>query len=288
MKELIKRICPDRLYIQLQYRKRMKKSLNLQQPVTFNEKIQYIKLYDKNPLYTFLADKVLVKEYVQQLIGSEYVIPTLGKWSTFKDINFDVLPQQFVLKCNHDSGTVAVFKTKDELQLSKIEKLFSQALKRNFFYPGREWAYKNIRPKIFAEMLIQSSTSNDLEDYKLFCFNGKVDSIMLCKARHTGYPKFYFFDREWKFLKYNRENSDLPDDFTLEKPKNLDLMIELAEILTQGFRFVRLDLYNVDGKIYFGEYTFYPDCGYDSTFTEAADVYYGNKIDLADLALVNR
>lgn len=285
IKRTLLNLLPSKLYLKLQFKRRMGKNLNLNKPITFNEKIQYMKLYDKNPLYTKLADKVKVKPYVANIIGKEYIIPTFGTWDNYDDIDFTKLPNQFVLKCNHDSGTVKVVKNKELINHSDFKAFFQKALKRNFYYAGREWAYKNISPQIFAETLLQDPSLNneDLLDYKFYCFNGVVDSIMVCMERHTGNPKFYFFDRNWKFLKYNKENLELPDDFSLPKPDNLDQMISIAEKLSKGLRFVRLDLYNVQGNIYFSEYTFYPDCGYDSTFTDEAELHYGSKLNIDDI-----
>lgn len=285
LKRILLKLLPAKLYVKLQFKRRMGKHLNLTSPTTFNEKLQYIKLYDKNPLYTKLADKVAIKPYVANIIGQEYIIPTYGVWNSYDDIDFTTLPNQFVLKCNHDSGTVKIVRNKNLINHSEFKAFFQEALNRNFYYPGREWAYKNITPKIFAEELLQDINLNneDLLDYKFFCFNGKVDSIMVCKERNTGDTKFYFFNRNWQFLKYNKENLNLSDDFSMPKPDNLKEMIAIAEKLTQGLRFIRLDLYNVNGKIYFSEYTLYPDCGYDSTFTDEADHYYGNKLDISDL-----
>ncbi len=285
IKKNLLNLLPSKLYLKLQFKRRMGKDLNLNKPITFNEKIQYMKLYDKKPLYTKLADKVAVKPYVASIIGEEYIIPTLGVWDSYDDIDFTKLPNQFVLKCNHDSGTVKVVRDKKLINHSEFRSFFQKALKRNFYYYGREWAYKDIKPQVFAEELLQDPNLNneDLLDYKFFCFNGKVDSIMVCKERHTGDTKFYFFNRNWQFLKYNKENLNLPDDFSMPKPDNLKEMVAIAEKLTQGLRFIRLDLYNVNGKIYFSEYTLYPDCGYDSTFTDEADHYYGNKLDISDL-----
>lgn len=262
----------------------MGKPANLKKPNTFNEKIQFLKLYDKNPLYTQLADKVLVKNYVINKIGTKYIIPTLGIWKSSNQIDLSSLPSKFALKCNHDSGTVFIIKNKNNTDFSNIYKKLDTALKKNFFFKGREWAYKNISPSIIAEELLEADNSNlELDDYKFYCFNGTVDSVMICKQRQTGNPKFYFFDKNWRFLKYNKENSELPTNFTLERPQNFDEMIKLAEKLSENLRFVRVDLYNINGRIYFGEYTFYPDNGYDSTLTTECEQHYGNQIDIIDL-----
>lgn len=277
----IKRILPTSLFIKIQYYRVMKKKLNLKKPEGFNEKIQYIKIYDKNDKYTMLVDKLKVKEYVSKIIGEKHIIKNLGVWSSFEEIEFDKLPNSFVLKCNHDSGSYVIVKDKQKLDMNYAKKRLESSLQRNFYDVGREWAYKNVEPKIMAEEYIVDSKTKELNDYKFYCFNGVVDCVMVCTDRDSYETKFYFFDKNWKFKKYNKSSLTMPDDFTMKKPEKFDEMILIAEKLSSGLEFVRLDLYYVDGIIYFGEYTLYPLSGYDPNLLPEADEYFGSKINLS-------
>lgn len=272
---------PDAAYLKLKYRVRMGEKLNLKNPQTFAEKLQWLKLHDRKPEYTTMVDKAAVKDYIAEKIGPEYIIPTLGIWDRFEDIDFDALPEQFVLKCTHDSGGLVICRDKAKLDREAAKKKIEKSLKNNYYYHGREWPYKNVKPRILAEAYMADEKGR-MVDYKFFCFHGKVDSVMVCLDRETGSPKFYFFDRNWQLKRYNIRGKEAPEGFTLPKPDNMDAMFDLAAELSQGIPFVRVDLYNRDGRIYFGEMTFFPQNGYDPNLLPQTHAEWGQKLILPE------
>lgn len=272
---------PDKQYIKLLYYGTFGKMINLNNPQNFNEKLQWLKLNAMKPEYSDLVDKVEAKKFVADKIGKQYIIPTLGVWDKFEDIDFEKLPNRFVLKTTHDSGSVVICKDKMKLDLIETKRIISESLKRNYYYVCREPQYKNIKPRIIAEEYIQSTTDEDLNDYKMICFNGEFDCAMICEGRHSDRGvRFYHFDKDWNFLPYvyydDLDNTNF-DDF---RPKNYEEMIRITNILCKGFPHIRIDLYNVDGKIYFGEFTFFQSGGFDDDYTEEAKNVLGNKIAL--------
>lgn len=271
---------PDKLFLSWMFRIKMGYKLDWKNPRTLNEKLQWLKFYNKNPQYTEMVDKYGVREYVKKTIGEEYLIPLLGVWDKFDDIDFDKLPKEFVLKCSHDSGGLVICRNKDELDKAAAREKIGKSFARNYYYRWREWPYRNIRPRIIAEQFMEDDLLGGLPDYKFFCFDGRVDCVMVCVDRHLHDVKFYFFDRDWKFLKPNIEVQDLPDDFTIPKPPCIDEMFGIAAKLSKGLPFSRIDLYCVSGKVYFGEITFFPDSGYDTTFLKEADLKWGDMITL--------
>lgn len=425
MKQKLKNMIPDELYLKMQFKKAMGYSLDLKNPKTFNEKLQWLKLYDRNPEYTTMVDKYSVKKYIAKKIGPEFIIPTLGVWNSFDEIDFNALPNQFVLKCTHDSGGLIVCHDKSCLDMEAVRKKIETSLSNNFYHVGREWPYKNVPHRIIAEqymadalrnykqfgfdsvprmtlvysehftkdglkedfydevwnhldiqrsahgkavlpiqrskqydlmkqlaakisekmsfvridfyeideklyfcevtlcpankfegfkpeewdlklgewiklptggyrlnadacsiVITESYSSNKdikaLVDYKFFCFNGFAESVMVCTEREIGNPKFYFFDREWKLKKYNIRGKEAPDSFTLPKPDRIDEMFVIAEKLSKGIPYVRVDLYCIDGLIYFGEMTFYPDSGFDVNLLKESDTYWGEMLILPE------
>lgn len=285
LKNIIKNfaaLLPDKEFLKLRYYIEMGKKLNLKDPKTMNEKLQWLKLYNRNPIYTTLVDKFLVKDYIAKKIGQEYITKTYGAWHTFDDIDFNTLPQQFVLKTNHSGGNtgVVICKDKSTFDLSAAKNKLNKSLKSDIYKYYREWPYKNVHKLIFAEEYLEDKKQGELVDYKFYCFNGSVDSVMLCLDRQIGSPKFYFFDKSWNLKRYNKRGKDAPDNFTLPKPKNIDKMFDIASVLSQGIPFVRIDLYNIEGKIYFGEMTFYPGSGFDSNRLPETDLYFGDLIKL--------
>lgn len=291
IKRLI-RLIPDSLFLRYKFYKTMNQKLDLNHPKTFNEKIQWLKLFDRNPDYPAMADKAEVKRIVSEKLGEEYVIPTLGVWDHFDEIDFDSLPNQFVLKCTHDSGSYIISKDKNILDLSAARTKLETCLNKNFYWWGREWVYKDIKPRILAEQYMCNDDSVPLElqefsDYKFYCFNGVVDCVMVCIDRAAGDTKYYFFDRDWQLLRINRRGLEASKDFSLPKPQKYDEMFEAAEKLSKGIPFVRVDLYQSNGRVYFGEMTFYPDAGFDKAYLPETDLYFGSKIDLS-LAYNNR
>lgn len=279
--KMLTRCLPDKMYLSIAYRAKLRRKLNLNAPKTFNEKIQWVKLNMHDPALNTLVDKYLVKDLVANFIGKDYIIPTIGAWTSFDDIDFSTLPDQFVLKCNHDSHSVVICQDKKKLDYAATKKRLDGGLKRNYFWHGREWAYKDVKPLIIAEPYI-ADQNDELVDYKFFCFKDFVDCVMVCSDRKSGNPKFYFVDKEWNVLKYNKRAIEDPDGFVVDKPKNLDKMFELAKELSvfSKMPFVRIDLYNVDGKIYFGEFTFSPDNGMDPNILKETDEYFGKLMHL--------
>lgn len=250
---------PDRIYIQLNYFARFKKFANLETPKTYNEKINWLKLNVKNPLYTKLVDKYEVKSYVGNIIGSQYIIPTLQVYEDVDSIDFDALPEQFVLKCTHDSEGLVICKDKTSLNIDKAKKKLRRALKQNFFYIGREYPYKNVKPRIIAEPYLEDNIYNELRDYKFFCFDGEPKFMSVISNRMND-AKIDYFDLNFKHLdtRQKYENADQK----IEKPINFDKMIELSRTLSKKLGHVRVDFYEVNGKIYFGELTFYHFSGF--------------------------
>lgn len=271
----------DETYLKLYWKLTMDYPLNLEHPTTFNEKLQWLKLHNRKEEYVTLVDKYAVKEYVAKQIGEEYVIPTIGKWDKPSDIEWDKLPNQFVLKTNHDGGSNGIVVCKDKSKLNKRKALreLRHSFYRNTYLIGREWPYKNVPRRIFAEQYLEDS-QGALTDYKFSCFGGKADNVMVCLDRHLGDTKFYFFDKNWNLLRLNKRGIEAPADFTLPKPDGMDKMFELAETLSKDLPYARVDFYNVDGHIYFGEITFFPAGGTDANLLQETDILFGSKINL--------
>mgnify|MGYP004614013477 FL=1 len=253
---------PDETFLKMKYKLMMGKKLDLENPKTFNEKLQWLKLHDRNPEYTKMVDKYEAKEYVANIIGKEYIIPTLGVWDKFDDIDFDALPNEFVLKPTHTSGNVFICKDKSKIDYKKLKKQVNKWLKRDYYKIHREWPYKNVKPRIIAEEYMENKDHTSIKDYKFYCFNGQADYVMICTGRETGHPKFYFYNKEWKFMR-NMSNDGMKLEGKLEeKPIGIEKMFEIAEKLSQGIKFVRMDLYNVNEKIYFRRIYVFPSSGF--------------------------
>lgn len=271
----------DEKWIKWRFWLRMGKFPNLDNPQTFNEKLQWLKLNDRNPLYSTLVDKHAVKEYVADKIGVEYIIPTLGVWNNFDEIDFDRLPNQFVLKCTHDSGGVVVCKDKSKLDYTKAKNQLEDSLNTDYYLrTGREWPYKNVPRRIMAEQYMEDSSTKELRDYKFFAFDGKVQFMYIASERQVEgeETKFDFYDENFNHLPFmwGHPNSKKK----IEKPVCFDKMIELAEELAEGFSHVRIDFYEVDRQIYFGEYTFYTYSGMTPFTPKEWDRRFGDYIKL--------
>lgn len=269
---------PERLYLIIRYYLEMGKPLHLDDPKTMNEKLQWLKLYNRRPEYTCMVDKVLAKGYAAGIIGDEYIVPTLGVWNSFDEIDFDKLPNQFVLKTNHSGGNLGVVICKNKATFDKkaAKKKLEKSLKKDLSRMFVEWPYRNVERKILAEKFL----GEDPVDYKFYCFNGYADVVLVCIERETGHPKFYFFDKEWNLRRLNKRGKDAPEGFTLPKPEGMDEMFEVAAHLSEGLPYARIDLYNIHGKIYFGEITLFPYSGFDDNRLPEADLYFGNLIKL--------
>lgn len=273
----VARFFPDRLYLRMKYRLVFGERLDLRHPETLSGKIQWLKLYDRNPLYHTLADKCDVKDFVAGLIGEEHIIPTLGVWKRAEDIDFDSLPDRFVLKCTHDSGSAVICRGKSDFDVEAARAGLSAALKADFYKKDREWVYKGLEPRIIAEEYI----GDDPLDYKFFCFDGEPRYMFVASDRssETEETKFDFFDMEFNRLDIvnGHPNSAAP----LDRPEHWEEMKSLARTLSAGLRHVRVDLYEIDGQVYFGEYTFYHWGGFVPFGTPEQDKFAGSflKID---------
>ncbi len=268
VKALLKFI-PDWLAISISFRRRAGYFPNLRNPRTFNEKLQWLKLHDRKPIYTKMVDKYEAKKIVSQRIGEKYIIPTLGVWKRFEDIEFDKLPNQFVLKTTHDSGCVIVVKDKNHFDSIGAKKKMNRRLKRNFYYEGREWPYKNVKPQIIAEKYMEDrggidhDCQRELIDYKFYCFNGEPKFLYVSIANFQGLNKhdlLSYLNLDWTPTPFSRpDHPQMP--FMVEKPAKLQEMIEVSRKLSQGIPFVRIDLYYINEEIYFSEFTFTPGGG---------------------------
>jgi hypothetical protein len=267
----------DEKYLRKRWQTKFGVDLDLDNPQTFNEKLQWLKLYDRNPLYTVMVDKYAAKQYVSDIIGEQYIIPTLGVWESFDDIDFGQLPDQFVLKCTHDSHSLVICRDKSRLDLKDARNRLTKSLKRNYYYAGREWPYKDVKPQIIAEKYMEDSRSSDLCDYKFMCFHGKVKCTFVCTDRSSDL-KVTFFDNNWQILPFERSHP--ASKSIINKPLNFELMIKLAETLSKDIPFLRVDFYEIDGKVYFGELTFYPGSGLESFQPSEWDTKLGQWIIL--------
>ena len=281
-KPLISKLFSDELFLKIKYRLMMKKKLDLDNPKTLNEKLQWLKIHERKPEYTTMVDKFAVRDYIKEKLGEEYLIPLLGVWDDPDDIDFDKLPDKFVLKCNHNSGTgMCICKDKSKLDIEKVKKELKKGLKQNYYLTGREWPYKDVKRKIIAEKYMTDNCySDDFTDYKFFCCNGIVYNVMLCLDRSSGDTKFYFFDREWNLLRLNKRGIAAPEGFTVDKPETMDKMFDIASELSKNLCFSRIDLYSSDNNVYFGEITFFPDSGFDDNLLPETDELFGGFIDL--------
>lgn len=258
----------------------MGKKLNLENPQTFNEKLQWIKLYDRKPIYRTMVDKYEVKKYVADIIGEQYIIPTIGVWNHFDEIDFDTLPDQFVLKCTHDSGGLVIVRDKNEFDKEAARKKIERSLKRNFYWKAREWPYKAVKPRIIAEKYIEDNMSHDLKDYKIFTFNGTAKILYIASERNdiNAETKFDFFDADFNHLPFTNGHpnaSKIPD-----KPEKFDTMKMLAEKLSAGIPQLRVDFYEVNGDVLFGELTLFHMSGMEPFDPLSWDRIIGDWIEL--------
>ena len=250
----------DRSYLKMLYKLKMNTSLNLENPKTFNEKLQWLKIYDRKEIYTTMVDKYKVKDYIANMIGEEYIIPTLGVYDKFSNIDFSKLPNQFVIKCTHDSGGLVICRDKKQFNQNEAQKKLNQSMKKNFFHNNREWPYKNVEPKIIIEKYMQNEQDTSLSDYKFYCFNGNVKYLYISMGLENHQTaRIAFFDTDFKPAGFGRSDYQTFDSIP-NKPKNYERMKELAEKLSQNNPFMRVDFYEINGKIYFSELTLYP-CG---------------------------
>lgn len=269
---------PDEIYLRLMFFLRMGYKLNLQKPVTFSEKLQWLKIHNRQDFLTNLVDKVCVKEYVNKRIGNKYIIPTIGVYDSVEKIPWNELPKQFILKCSHDSGGIVICKDKDSFDINNAKKKLKKGINQSYYKYNREWPYKNVPKKILAEELI-SSPDGDLRDYKFFCFNGEPKFLKVDFGRFTDHHANYY-DLNWNLLPFGEAALPPIPDHIEKCPENFDEMIEIARNLSKGHKFIRVDLYNVEGKIYFGELTFYPASGMGQFTSKEWDYKLGSWLEL--------
>ena len=270
----------DEKYLRYKFQAVFGYELDLKNPQTFNEKLQWLKLHDRNPLYTTLVDKYAVKKWVADKIGKQYIIPTLGVWDRFDEIDFDKLPVQFVLKTTHDSGGVVICHDKNTFDKQAARKKLEKSLKNNFYYMGREWPYKNVPPRIIAEPFLTDNIHTDLADYKFFCFHGVPRYCQVITDRSTS-EKVDFFDMDWHHQPFTGLMKPFPPAKQVpSKPVNFDRMKYACSVLSKNIPFVRVDFYEVQDKMYLGEMTFYPASGFGSFSPKEWDKKIGDLLEL--------
>lgn len=277
LKDRLLKLLSGKTFIKLKFRRRLKEWPDLKNPKTFNEKLQWLKLNDRKKIYSVMADKYEVKKYITQFIDDKYIVPTYGVWDKFEDIDFDKLPDKFVLKTTHDSGGVVICEDKNTFDYDKAKDFLEDHQDENYYYRGREWAYKNIEPRIMAEKLLEFNENQEIKDYKVFCFNGKSKYILVCSDRQSDL-KETFFDTDWNLAPFKRPDLDINKDE--KKPKNLEKMIEISEVLSKDMPFLRVDFYDMNNGPLIGELTFYPASGFEPFEPKEWDEKLGEMIDL--------
>ncbi|WP_027631122.1 ATP-grasp fold amidoligase family protein [Ruminiclostridium cellobioparum] len=274
------RLIPDKLYLKIKYNLLVGKELNLDNPQTFNEKLQWLKLYDRKHEYTKMVDKFEVRKYITETVGEEYLIPLLGVYDNYDEIDFDALPNQFVLKPNHTSGNVYICKDKSKINFKELKKEVNMWLKREYYWFHREWPYKNIKPRIICEKYMVDESNIELKDYKIHCFGGMPKLIQVDFGRFTNHRR-NLFDIKWNYIDASILYPNDPDTI-IERPTNLDKVIEIASVLSKHFPYVRVDIYLVKAKIYFGELTFHHGAGYEQFKPSELELQMGRWLKLPD------
>lgn len=270
----------DERFLRIKYRCNLKKELCIASPESFNEKLQWLKLYDRKPEYTVMVDKYRVREFIADTIGAEYLIPLIGVWNSPEEIDFEALPDQFAMKCNHNSGLgMCICTDKSKLDIKKVKRELRRGLKQDYYLTGREWPYKDVPRKIIAEQFMKSDAGG-LTDYKIHCFNGEPKVILVCKDRFTenGLTED-FFSPQWEHLDIRRPkhpNASQP----IPKPEVLSQMLSLSQTLSQGIPFLRVDFYIIAHRIYFSELTFFPASGFERFVPEEWDQILGHWLEL--------
>lgn len=268
----------DIAHTKLKYRLKMGRKLNLQNPQTFTEKLSWLKLYDHDPRYVSLVDKWDVMEYVEKCIGSEYCVKKYGIWDSFDEIDFALLPEQFVLKCTNDSGSTVVCKDKNTFDREAARERLNRSREQSYYWYNREWQYKQIPHRIIAEEYLSDSAESGLTDYKFFCFEGKPKFMFIATGRAEGDTRFDFFDMDFQWIpvKQHYPNAEIRPS----KPECFDEMVELAQKLSQGLNQVRVDFFQVNQRVYFSELTFVHFGGYERFEPERYDYEFGKLLKL--------
>lgn len=273
------RFLPDEPYLKICYRLKTHKRLELKNPKTFNEKMQWLKLYNRDPAYTLMVDKYRVREYIGRKIGEEYLIPLVGgPYYNANEIDFGALPERFVLKCNHDSGSVVICRDRADFDPDAAREKLDYCLRHNFWYLGREWPYKDVEPCIIAEEYMADESGGGLKDYKVFCFHGTAELIQVDIGRFVNHRR-NLYSRNWERINAALEYPAAPE-ITIDKPERLSQMIQIAEKLSKGIPFLRVDFYSIESHLFFGELTFYSESGFGKFYPEQYERILGEKIDL--------
>lgn len=273
----------DESYLKLLYQVRTGEKLNLDNPTRLNEKLQWLKINNRKTQYTMLADKYLVKEYIKESIGEKYVVPLLGMWENVEDINFDLLPEKFVIKCNHTSSTgVVICRDKKELNLNDVKTQLKTGLKTNYYYRSREWPYKNIKRVIFAEEFLENQDGSEIIDYKFYCYGGEPRYFMVSYGEASHHVRNHKFDMDLRSIDYLFKDKPVIDEESICMPNNIQEMIAIVRKLAVGFPHIRIDLYNVNGKVYFGEFTFYSGGGFINIKSREYEQQLADYIDVKD------
>lgn len=276
---IIQRVFPAKMYLSLRYRIIFGRWINWDNPKTFTEKLQWLKLYYYGRKEAVLVDKIKVKEYIKGIIGDEYIIPTIGTWEDANNIQFDSLPCEYVLKCNHDSGSVHFHKEDAPINRAETIKELNKVLKTNYYWTGSETPYRYVKPRVFAEQLIRSDVKGGLRDYKFFCFNGEPKVFKIDFNRFNNH-KTNYFDIDGNLLPFGEADYPPIPDINIEVPQNLPEMVELARKIAVGLPFARIDLYNTNGKILFGEITLFPTSGFGRFTDDKWDRLLGSWLEL--------
>lgn len=277
----VARLIPDELFLRCKYRTLVNRWPDLKNPVGYMEKLQWLKLHDRREVYTKMVDKAQAKEFVRSRIGEEYLIPTLGIYDHFEEIPLDTLPDQFVIKCTHDSAGLVICKDKASFDAEAARQKITACLDRNFFYTGREWPYKNVKPRIIIEKYMEDPADGELRDYKFFTFGGVPRILYITSGRGSGAETSAdFFDMDFNHLDLRIDHEMAAA--TPEKPENFEKMQELAAILSEGTPQLRVDFYEVDGKVYFGEMTFFHCSGFAAFRPDHWDRLWGSWVELPE------
>jgi len=290
MVNILKKIClriivyispllSDKMFLKARWYVQKGYKLNLSNPISFNEKLQWLKLYDRKDIYSKMVDKYEAKNYVRDRITDiDIIIPTIGIYNRVEDIDFQALPNQFVMKCTHDSGGIIICKDKNSFDENLAKSKMQKYLKRSIYNITREWPYKNVRARIIIEKYMQDD-NGELMDYKFFCFNGEVICLKVDFDRFSNHRANYY-DKNFNLLSLDEKRCPSDSSKIIETPKNYNLMIKIAEDLSKDHPFLRVDLYNINGTIYFGEMTFFPDSGFGTFSPEEWDYKLGSYIKL--------
>ena len=274
LRNIFAKVIPDEVYIQIIARLRFGKSFDLKNPKTFNEKLNWLKLHDRNPKYTLMADKHAVKDYVREIIGEEYVVPCYGVYENGNLIDFNSLPPKFVLKCTHDSSGAIICKDRETFNQDAAINFINRCLKKNNFWHLREWVYKDISPRVIVDQLLDDGSGHELRDYKFWCFNGIPRVMYITNKAQNIYENFY--DMDFKAIDINHGFKRQKPEY--EKPKQFELMKQLASKLSKDIPFVRVDFFNIGQKVYFGEFTFYDWGGFRPFNNMQTDLMLGKML----------